>query len=48
MEQYLAIATALYTALSIGVRMWPTKQGEEIQSKMGKALNFLFEATKKR
>ena len=48
MEQYLAIATAAYTALSIITRMTPTKVDDKFMGKIGQIWSLIFEATKKR
>ena len=48
MEQYLAIATAAYTALSIITRITPTKKDDHIMGKIGKFWSLLFEGTVKK
>ena len=48
MSDYLEIATALYTFLSIATRITPTKKDDHIMGKIGKFWSLLFEGTVKK
>jgi len=48
MTEYIAIGTAIYTAVSLITRLTPTKSDDEIVNKIGWIWNLLFEATRKK
>lgn len=48
LTDYIGIVTAAYTVASIVVRAIKTKNSDEIVTYLGKFMNILFEATRKK
>jgi len=45
---YIAIATAIYTALSVITRITPTKKDDAVMGKISSIWGIIFEATRKK